>query len=318
MIKELRHKIEKSAFVTKMRRLSKIIVLPGFDGLPIYYVARFFIVGIQKGLIATKASSMAFKFFMALFPTVIFLLTLLPYIPIENFRAELLAILQDILPQSGYEFVEDSIVELVTQPDSGLLSFGFIFALYLATNGLDGMFEAFKESYNTSFKRSFFAQKGLAVLMLFILTLLIIIAIAALVFSEYVVNNILEEGGIASILIILGKWVIIAALAFFGISFAYYLGGSRKTKWRFFSAGSSLATFLALIVSLGFGFYVDNFANYNKIYGSIGTIIVLMLWIYFISFVLLIGFELNASIQQAGSIEKVEEKIESEEIKLEI
>ncbi|MAC95654.1 MAG: ribonuclease BN [Flavobacteriales bacterium] len=318
MVEKLRQKVENLPIVRKVRRLSKIIVLPGFDGLPIYYVAKFFIVGIQKGLIATKASSMAFKFFMALFPTVIFLLTLLPYIPIDNFREELLAILQDLLPQSGYEFVEDSIVELVTQPDGGLLSFGFIFALYLATNGIDGMFEAFKESYNTSFKRNFFTQKALSVLLLFILTLLIIIAIAALIFSEYAVNNILEKGSIASILISVGKWIIIAALAFFGISFAYYLGGSRSSKWRFFSAGSSLATFLVLLVSLGFGFYVDNFANYNKIYGSIGTIIVLMLWIYFISFVLLIGFELNASIQQAGSIEKVEEKIESEEIKLEI
>lgn len=318
MIKKLRNKIEDSKLFQKSRRLSKVVVLPGFDGLPIYYVARFFIVGIQKGLIATKASSMAFKFFLALFPTVIFLLTLLPYIPIENFREELLAILQDILPQSGYEFVEDSIVELVTQPDGGLLSFGFIFALYLATNGIDGMLEAFKESYNTTFKRNFFKQKGLSVLLLFILTLLIIIAIAALVFSEYAVNNILEKGSFALIMLILGKWLIIAALTFFGISFVYYLGGSRSSRWRFFSAGSSLATFLVLIVSLGFGFYVDNFANYNKIYGSIGTIIVLMLWIYFISFVLLIGFELNASIQQAGSIEKVEEKIESEEIKLEI
>jgi|SRR5690554_465169 len=291
-------------------RLSKTIVLPGFDKLSIYHVSRFFINGIQKGLIATKASSMAFKFFLALFPTVIFLLTLIPYFPIDNFQEQLLNILEDLLPATGYAFISDSVIEVVTQPDGGLLSFGFIFALFLATNGIDGMLEAFKDSYNTKFKRSFIQQKGLSVLLLFILTILVAIAIAAIAVTQYVVNNIITAGTFASYLIVLGKWIIVAALGFFGISFAYYLGGNRKIKWRFFSAGSTLATFLVLVVSWGFGFYVDNFANYNKVYGSIGTIIVLMLWIYFISFVLLIGFELNASIQQAGSIEKIERKIE--------
>ena len=146
--------------------------------------------------------------------------------------------------------------------------------------------------------------------MLFILTTLVIIAIAAILISEYMVNFILEEGSTSSILLMAGKWIIIAALCFFGISSFFYLGGNRKMKWRFFSAGSTLATILVIIVSLAFGFYVDNFANYNKIYGSIGTIIILMLLIYFNSFVLLIGFELNASIQQAGSIERVEEEID--------
>jgi membrane protein len=103
-----------------------------------------------------------------------------------------------------------------------------------------------------------------------------------------------------------------AALCFFAISFIYYIGGNRKLRWRFFSAGSTLATLMVLLVSFGFGYYVDNFANYNKIYGSIGTIIVIMLWIYFNSYVLLVGFELNASIQQAGSIKALEDKIEEE------
>jgi membrane protein len=107
-----------------------------------------------------------------------------------------------------------------------------------------------------------------------------------------------------------------AALCFFAISFIYYLGGDRTLKWRFFSAGSTLATLMVLIVSFGFGYYVDNFANYNKVYGSIGTIIVVMLWIYFNSIVLLLGFELNASIQQAGSIENVKKEIEEEELSL--
>ncbi|KAA3650508.1 MAG: YihY/virulence factor BrkB family protein [Bacteroidetes bacterium] len=314
MFLEIKNKILNSRPVRKTIALSKVLVLPGFDNLAIYYVASFFVKGIQKGLIATKASSMAFKFFMSLFPTIIFLLTLIPHIPIENFQEELLSILKDLLPDSGYEFTENTIVSLVTNSQDGLLSFGFLFAVYLATNGIDGMLLAFKDSYNTKINRNAFEQKGLSLSLLFILTLLLVIAIAAILFTEYMVNYILDPGSITSILLLSGKWLIIAALCFFAISFIYYLGGDRTHRWRFFSAGSTLATLMVLIVSFGFGYYVNNFANYNKVYGSIGTIIVVMLWIYFNSIVLLVGFELNASIQQAGSIEKVEEEIENKAI----
>ncbi len=310
MSEGLLHKVRNLATVRKTIAISKKIVLPGFDGLPIYYVAKFFFKGIVEGAMELKASSLAFKFFLAIFPTIIFLLTLIPYIPIHNFKNELLGILEEVLPSEGYEFLSDSLVNLITNADGGLLSFGFLFALYLATSGFDGMQNAFMESYNTNFSRNIIQTRLISILMLFILTTLIIIAIAAILISEYMVNFILEEGSTSSILLMIGKWLIMAALCFFGISTFYYLGGNRKMKWRFFSAGSTLATVLVIIVCLAFGFYVDNFANYNKIYGSIGTIIILMLLIYFNSFVLLIGFELNASIQQAGSIEKIEEQID--------
>lgn len=310
MFERIKQKVLHSQFVQTSLRLSKEIVLPGFDKLPIYYVATFFLKGLQKGLIPTKASSMAFKFFMALFPTIIFLLTLIPHIPIDNFEEELLGILKNLLPESGYQFTEETIVSLVTNSQDGLLSFGFLFAIYLATNGIDGMLLAFKDSYNTKIKRNAIQQRGLSISLLFILTFLVILAIALILFTEYMVGYILDPGSITSILLLVGKWIIMAALCFFAISFIYYLGGDRTLKWRFFSAGSTLATLMVLLVSYGFGYYVDHFADYNKVYGSIGTIIVVMLWIYFNSIVLLLGFELNASIQQAGSIEEVEKVIE--------
>ncbi|MAY83254.1 MAG: ribonuclease BN [Flavobacteriales bacterium] len=304
-------RLRRSAPVRKAIYISKKIVLPGFDKLPIYYVAKFFFTGLVEGALELKASSLAFKFFLAIFPTIIFLLTLIPFIPIDGFRDELLEILNNLLPEQGYQFLNDSLINLITNADGGLLSFGFIFALYLATSGFDGMQNAFMESYNTNFKRSIIRTRLVSVLMLFILTILLVVAISAILISEYLVNFTLEPGSISSTLLIVGKWIIIMALCFFCISVLYYLGGNRKMKWKFFSAGSSLATFLVIIVSLAFGFYVDNFANYNKIYGSIGTIIILMLWIYFNSFVLLIGFELNASIQQAGSIERLEDEMDN-------
>jgi len=310
MLEQLKRRFFALQVVRKTIRISKILILPGFDKLPIYFVTKFFIKGIRQGLLDTKASSMAFRFFMALFPTLIFLLTLLPYIPIPDFKMELLKLLEDLLPESGYLFVEETVVDLVTDTDGGLLSFGFIFAIFLATNGIDSMLLAFEDSINVSHNRNFFHKKLLSIQLLFILTFLIIIAIGAILFSVYLVNFVLEKSSIASILLLTGKWIIMAAICFFAISFIYYIGGNRKLKWRFFSAGSTLATLMVLLVSLGFGYYVDNFANYDKIYGSIGTIIVIMLWIYFNSFVLLVGFELNASIQQAGSIKALEDKIE--------
>tara|TARA_B110000046_G_scaffold28052_1_gene28853 strand:- start:171510 stop:172457 length:948 start_codon:yes stop_codon:yes gene_type:complete len=314
MLEQLKRRFFALQVVRKTIRISKILILPGFDKLPIYFVAKFFIKGIRQGLLDTKASSMAFRFFMALFPTLIFLLTLLPYIPIPEFKMELLKLLEDLLPESGYLFVEETVVDLVTDTDSGLLSFGFLFAIFLATNGIDSMLLAFEDSINVSHNRNFFHKKLLSIELLFIMTLLIIIAIGAILFSVYLVNFVLEKSSIASILLLTGKWIIMAAICFFAISFIYYIGGNRKLKWRFFSAGSTLATLMVLLVSFGFGYYVENFANYDKIYGSIGTIIVIMLWIYFNSFVLLLGFELNASIQQAGSIKALEDKIEGEAI----
>ena len=312
MLEQLKRRFFALQIVRKTIRISKTLILPGFDKLPIYFVAKFFIKGIKQGLLDTKASSMAFRFFMALFPTLIFLLTLLPYIPIPDFKVELLKLLEDLLPESGYAFVEETVVDLVTDADGGLLSFGFLFAIFLATNGIDSMLLAFEDSINVSHNRNFFHKKLLSIQLLFILTLLIIIAIGAILFSVYLVNFVLEKGSTASILLLAGKWIIMAAICFFAISFIYYIGGNRKLKWRFFSAGSTLATLLVLLVSFGFGYYVDNFANYDKIYGSIGTIIVIMLWIYFNSFVLLVGFELNASKQQAGSIQALEDEIEKE------
>ena len=312
MLEQLKRRFFALQIVRKTIRISKTLILPGFDKLPIYFVAKFFIKGIKQGLLDTKASSMAFRFFMALFPTLIFLLTLLPYIPIPDFKVELLKLLEDLLPESGYAFVEETVVDLVTDADGGLLSFGFLFAIFLATNGIDSMLLVFEDSINVSHNRNFFHKKLLSIQLLFILTLLIIIAKGAILFSVYLVNFVLEKGSTASILLLAGKWIIMAAICFFAISFIYYIGGNRKLKWRFFSAGSTLATLLVLLVSFGFGYYVDNFANYDKIYGSIGTIIVIMLWIYFNSFVLLVGFELNASIQQAGSIQALEDEIEKE------
>ncbi len=295
--------IEKLPIVSALISRSKKIILPGFDKLPVYDVALFFFQGIQKSSLTARASSVAFSFFLAIFPAIIFLFTLIPFIPVENFQEELLIQLKLILPKEAYILATSTIEDLVNTPHGGLLSFGFILALYFATNGINAMMSAFNQSYHIVEKRSFIKQQLYSILLVFIMSFLLVIAIALLVFGEITLNFLNEKGiiqsGINIFLLTAGQWIIITALFYFAISFLYYFGPSERKKWKFFSAGSSLATVLMIIASSGFAFYVNNFGNYNKVYGSIGTLMVIMLWIQFNSIILLIGYELNASIRNA-------------------
>lgn len=283
--------------------LSKKIILPGFDGLPIYEVILFFITGIQKNSLTTRASSLAFRFFLALFPSIIFLFALIPYIPIDNFQTQLLDLIKNILPQNAYELSIVTINDLVTDRNNSLLSFGFIFALYLASDGVNSMINAFNESYHIKEKSSFIKKRLRSLLLLFILTSLMVTAIALIVFSGVITDFLFSHNYLSNNLsfyaLKFGKIIILLLLFFLGISSLYYYGNIQNQKFRFISAGSTLATVLSILLSTGFAYYVNNFSTYNKIYGSIGTLMVIMLWLYFNSLVLLIGFELNVSIKHA-------------------
>jgi membrane protein len=296
-------KIYHSKLVQTPIELSKKIVIPGFDGLPLFNVVKFFLEGIQKSSLTTRASSLAFRFFLALFPTIIFLFSIIPHIPIDNFHTELLALIKELLPGNAFEMAEETITDLISKKHAGLLSFGFIFALYLASDGVNSMIIAFNDSYHSIKKSSFIKTRLRSLLLLFILTVLMVVGIGLIVFSGLIINYLVVNGYLYNdwsiFLIKLGKFIILLLLFFLGISSIYYIGNTRNNQFRFISAGSTLATLLSILLSSGFAFYVNNFATYNKIYGSIGTLIVIMLWLYFNSLVLLIGFELNASISHA-------------------
>lgn len=303
MVEKIKQKILHSAPVQFTLSLSKHLVIPGFEGMPLYDVSSFFLKGIQNGSITTRASSLAFKFFLAIFPSIIFLITLIPYIPIDDFQDQLLILLRDILPKNAYEATRETFEDLVKHQRGDLLSFGFLFALYLATDGIHAMISAFNKSNQSIETRSMWKIRGISVALVFILTFLILIAITLIVFSEvaldYLVSKHLLVDSFTITLLLIGKWLIILALFFCAFSFLYYLGPDQKLKWKFISAGSTFATLLSIVASLCFSFYVNHFGNYNKLYGSIGTLIVIMLWIYFNAIIILLGFELNASIHSA-------------------
>ena len=286
----------------------KNFTLPGFDRQPLYSVSKFFLKSLSNGALTVRASSIAFNLFLAIFPALIFFFSMIAYIPIDNFHQELMKILQDMMPTNAYESIQSTILDTIMHKRTGLLSVGFIMALYFSTNGINALISAFNASQFVSEKRNWIQMRGISLILVLILSLLVTIAIGVLVFSnkglDYLVENELLKKNLTYYLILIAKWIIVLSSFFLSISFLYYLAPARKSKFRFISAGSSLATILSIVISLGFSYYVNNFGQYNKIYGSIGTLIVLMLWLYFNALVLLIGYELNWSIKNSKTSEQ--------------
>jgi membrane protein len=279
---------------------ARLIKLPFFDGEPLYDVAVFFWKGIVDGAITTRASAIAFNFILAIFPAIIFVFTLIPYIPIDNFQQQLLDLLQSILPHNAFVAIQGTIEDIVTQPRGGLLSFGFLAAFFFATNGIVSVIAAFNGTIHAIETRSWINQRLVALILAVILTLLTTFSVALITVSQSVMKFLVENGllqiDLTYYLLLGGKWLVICALFFFGFAFLFYLAPARKTKFRFISAGGTLATILTIITTIGFSFYINNFGEYNTLYGSIGTLVVVMLSFYFNSLILLIGFELNVSI----------------------
>ncbi|MCX2585906.1 MULTISPECIES: YihY/virulence factor BrkB family protein [unclassified Pedobacter] len=279
---------------------TKNCVLPGFSPLPLYTVATFFFKEIGKDTLVNKSSSLAYSFMLAIFPGIIFLFTLIPFIPIKGFQDQLLSLIELVLPHNAYEAFESTLNDIVKNQNTGLLSFGFLSAIFFATNGVKNLMKAFNKSSLIIETRGWIKQRLIALALTVFICLSIIACITAMALSEVLLKYIKDElhlkASLAVYAIQFTRWALLAGLYFITISILYRYGPSHAKKWRLFSAGSWLATILAFITIWGFSFYINHFGSYNKVYGSIGTLIVVMIWLYLNSFILLIGFELNASV----------------------
>lgn len=287
----------------KIKAWAKKVSMPGFDNAPIYYVVKFFLSGAKNGYLATRASSIAFNFALAIFPTMLFIFTLIPFIPVENLQVELLKLIQDFLPKNAYMYFESTFISVVTVKKLGVFTFGAFASLIFSTNAVHALIQAFNNTYHTIDTRNWTAIRIISTFLVFMIFTLIASSVLLITFGQFILAKLVElqilEMNITYYLIAFGKWIIIIALFFFSISFLYYFAPAKKEQWKFISAGSTLATILALLSSLGFSYFVNNFGQYNKLYGSIGTIMVVLLWLYLNSFALILGFELNASINNA-------------------
>lgn len=287
-----------SAPVKFLVRKSKKIFLPGFQGIPLFDVVKFFFLQAKKTGFKERASSVAFSFTMAIPPAIIFLFTLLPYLPIsKDFINEIFLLIKDIVPgEKDHEGLLKFLSDILLKPRTGLLSTGFILAMFFSSNALMGIMQSFDREYVGFLKRSEIQERWVALRLTFILFILFFLCVSVLIMQGSVPKWLGIENATALYIIYNFRWLVIIMLFFFSISLIYRYAPAVQKKWKIISPGSILATFLMIVLTAGFSYYVSNFSNYNELYGSIGTVLIIMLLIYLDSIILLIGFELNVSI----------------------
>ncbi len=282
---------------------AKSISLPGCDGVPILHVIKFFLSGLKNGFFAVRASAIAFNLALAIFPTMIFLFALIPFIPVENLQTELLKLIRDFLPHNALQYFESTLVSVVMVKKIGVFSFGAFASLIFSTSAVHVLIQSFSNTYHNIDTRKWINTRIVSTFLVFTIFILIATSVLLITFGQFFLKKLVEleilQMNLTYYLIYTGKWIVIIALFFFSISFLYYFAPAKKAQWKFISPGSTIATILALLSSLGFSYFVNNFGLYNKLYGSIGTIMVILLWLYLNSIALILGFELNASIHNA-------------------
>lgn len=295
--------------------LLKSVKFKKYDNLSLYEIILVFIGKIGKDDIIERANGVAFNFTVAVFPAIIFLFTLTPYIHqvIPDVSKEsILQFIGDVMPENMYNTVYTTVEDIVGNTRGGLLTFGAVLSLYLATNGMMSLMKAFNACYKTIEKRGFLKMRlvatGLTIMLAFVLILASVLLVLGNAMVD-VVNNIkwLDIEPYLIYIFFVLRFVVLFIVFFLAISFIYYFGPAVHYNWSFFSIGSFIATFLCIAVTYGFSFYVSNFATYNKLYGSLGVLIALMIWQEILSIVLLVGYEINASVHHAYRIAGIDE-----------
>ena len=295
-------------------RKTKKIILPGFEGLPLYDVIAFFILKVKKVGFNERAAAISYNFIMAIPPICLFLFTLLPhlpYIPRKTIKLQVHTLITDIIPakvhnQSLITFVDS----FLDQPRIGLLSVGFIALLFFSSNGMMGLMRSFNKDYIGFEKRNGLETRWVAIRLTIIIMSLLLACLILLMTQGIIVKWLDIKNSFIQSAISLLRWIFIVGLIFYSIAFIYRYAPAIQKKWKLLSPGSLLATFLSLLVTLGFSLFVNNFGKYNALYGSIGTVMVFMIIIYINSLVLLIGYELNASIHSLQVLARERIKLE--------
>lgn len=312
MFNNIEQKLLDSAPVKFVQRRSKRIFLPGFQGLALYEVSLFFMQQVQKVGLQDRASSISFNFLMAVPASVIFLLNLIPYMPISNQLTPQLLDLTNTLIRDRDVFlaVESFLKDFLNTPRSGLLSLGFFLAAYYASNAMMGIMQTFNKSLVRSKGRNFIESRWMAIKLTTLVTFLVIISLILSVIQGELLGKLLHWLDVTNPTVI-GlidslRYIVIFALIFFAIAFIYKYAPAIHKRWKLISPGTILASVLAILTTFLFSFYVSHFGSYNKVYGSIGTILILMLLIYINSLILIIGYELNVSIYSVKSLRESE------------
>lgn len=277
---------------------SKKTYVPGFGTYTVHDIWPSFSQQLRRTSIMERAAAISFNVFMAIPPTLIFVFTLIPYLPIsKEFINELFGLIRDIVPgEKNNSVIIDFLNDFLNQPRNELLSFGLLLALIFSSNAMMGVLRSFDKKYVGFIERSGLQRRRTALKLTMIVFVLAFICILLLIAQGAVLKWLGVQNAWVRFIIHNFRWIIILLLTFYSISFIYRQGPSLEKRWPFITPGSVFATTLMIVATVIVTFWVNNFSDYNKVYGSIGAIFILMSLIYVYSLVVLIGFELNVAI----------------------
>lgn len=305
---------------SQIRSVFKKIRFPRYGNLSLYLISSRLITNFKRHEVLERSNAVAYNLILAIFPAIIFLFTLIPYFslifPSVN-QDTIMGFLATMMPRSMYETISETVLDIVSNQRGGLLTFGFGAALYLATNGMTALIHAFNACYMTTESRSAWRVRltatSLTLILALVLLLTVIMVIVGQIVLDYLSENLrnfshLRIDDFSLLMFQLMRLGIVFIGFFLAISCIYYFGPSVHYNWNFFSLGSLLATLASMAVSYGFSAYVTSIGSYNKLYGSIGVLIALMVWIQLLSVVLLGGYEFNSTLHQLESRKAMADK----------
>ena len=298
-VKALWQKILASRTVRKVHFLVHNTTLPGNKGVPLYDVVEYLMQGIIDGKLWRAAKGLSFSFLTALPPLLIFMFSLIAFLPFDGLQDELLVQLKDIVPQGIYTPIANTINDVMGHKHTSLLSIGFLASVILAANAIHGMIMYFADRNNE--QRRFTSRYPICLLLVFLLYVMVVLVLILLIGYKTILmwlfkNGVLIPGSFTHIVIAIGRWIILVFMALLTLSAVYYIIPLKKQRVGFFSSGAIFATIMFILLSWGFKVYLANFNRYNLLYGSIGTVLLVMMWIFFNSVVIMLGYELNTAI----------------------
>jgi membrane protein len=299
-----------------LKRIIKFLqsIYPWDTTVSLYHVLKILWQKVIVFDIDQRAAAVSYSFLLAVFPGIIFLFTLIPYIPIEHLDSLIMAFLGDVMPKGIYENTSNTIHEIVSRKRSDILSFGFLFTVFAATNGMMSLMGAFNMALQVREKRSYLKARLIALFLMVLLIIVLICAIVVLVIGTIVIDFLFEKGLLNENF----NFYLIQVLRFGGtflifylaICVIYYFAPAVHKRLKFFNFGALIASVLGILATNLFSFYLANFNSYNKLYGSIGTFIALMVWMYLIALILILGFEINISVRDALLVDDMKKDVE--------
>ena len=292
------YRFEKWPVLGYLTRIMRWIELPGFQGLSLFDLIEIYGVGLVKGAISSRASAIAYSFFMAIFPFLLFILNVIPYLPIRNFQARFLRFIDDLLPAQTHDFFYPVIEDIATNPRTGLLSFTLILAMFTMSNGVSAIFSAFEYSIHVTINRGYIRQYFISVGVAILLSGILIMTLGGIAYGEYLINVLKKDTLIDNDLFWLSfvQYLFFIVMLYVIVASLYYFGVQKRVKSSFWSVGALVTTLLILFTTYGFGVYINNFSKYNELYGSIGALLIMLFYIWLNANLLLLGFELDQSL----------------------